>query len=323
MRLTIRWKSPFLRRLTVRWVRPHLSPTLFSVRQIVLMPYISSPGETTSPKEFEQIVKLFLADDGDKWNKPLAADELLAIGREPLEPLFHEPPLGPIPDYLEPHRLVHGCVAEYEEKLEELERWKVQKLGLWLQDEVGTKITAGEKVYELSRERGESSAPDKYWLKLIEDRDREPKEGKVAQAKSGDRVIVHYSGRLEDGTIFSSTYEEDQPFEFTIGEKNVLASFQNAVIGMNEGEKKTISVPPEDGYGEHKTEFVLKMERAQAPPELELEEGKRLQIRLNDGTTRVVTILAVTEDSVILDANDPLAGKTLQFEIELIQIITK
>ncbi|MCG6916137.1 MAG: peptidylprolyl isomerase [Deltaproteobacteria bacterium] len=143
----------------------------------------------------------------------------------------------------------------------------------------------------------------------------------MAQAKSGDRVMVHYNGSLEDGTTFSSTYEEDEPFEFTIGEGNILPSFQNAVIGMKEGEKRTISVPPEDGYGEHKREFVLKMERAQAPPDLELEVGKRLQIRLNDGTTRVVTILAIDEDSVILDANDPLAGKTLQFEIELVQIV--
>jgi peptidylprolyl isomerase len=142
----------------------------------------------------------------------------------------------------------------------------------------------------------------------------------VAQAKSGDRVIVHYSGSLEDGTIFSSTYEENEPFEFTIGEENVLPSFQNAVIGMNEGETKTISIPPEDGYGEHKAEFVLKMERDQAPPDLELEEGKRLHIRLNDGTTRVVTVLAITEESVILDANDPLAGKTLTFEIELVEV---
>jgi FKBP-type peptidyl-prolyl cis-trans isomerase 2 len=145
----------------------------------------------------------------------------------------------------------------------------------------------------------------------------------VAQAKSGDTVIVHYSGSLDDGTIFSSTYEEDEPFEFTLGEENVLPSFQNAVIGMNEGETKTISVPPEDGYGEHKTEFVLKMERSQAPPDLELEVGKKLQIRLNDGTTRVVTVVAITEDSVILDANDPLAGKTLKFEIELVQIVTE
>ena len=145
----------------------------------------------------------------------------------------------------------------------------------------------------------------------------------MAQAKSGDKVVVHYSGSLEDGTIFSSTYEEDEPFEFTIGGKDVLQSFQDAVIGMSEGETKTISVPPEDGYGEHKAEFVLKMEKAQAPPELELEAGKRLQIRLTDGTTRIVTVLAITEDSVILDANDPLAGRTLQFEIELIEIVSE
>jgi FKBP-type peptidyl-prolyl cis-trans isomerase 2 len=142
----------------------------------------------------------------------------------------------------------------------------------------------------------------------------------VTQAKSGDSVIVHYTGSLEDGTIFSSTYEENEPFEFTIGEEHVLLSFQNAVIGMNVGETKTISVPPEDGYGEHKTEFVLKMERAQVPPDLDLEVGKRLQIGLNDGTTRIVTVVAITEDSVILDANDPLAGKTLKFEIELLEI---
>ena len=145
----------------------------------------------------------------------------------------------------------------------------------------------------------------------------------MAQAKSGDKVVVHYSGSLEDGTIFSSTYEEDEPFEFTIGEKNVLPSFQDAVIGMSEGETKTIAVPPEDGYGEHKKEFVLKMERAQAPSDLELEPGKRLQIHLTDGTTRVVTVLAITEDSIILDANDPLAGKTLQFEIELVEILSE
>jgi FKBP-type peptidyl-prolyl cis-trans isomerase 2 len=142
----------------------------------------------------------------------------------------------------------------------------------------------------------------------------------VAQAKPGDRVIVHYSGSLEDGTIFSSTYEEDQPFEFTLGEESILPSFQNAVIGMNEGETRSISVPPEEGYGEHKTEFVLKMQRDQAPPDLELEVGKRLQIRLSDGTMRIVTVVAIDEESVILDANDPLAGKTLTFEIELVEI---
>ena len=144
----------------------------------------------------------------------------------------------------------------------------------------------------------------------------------MAQARPGDRVRVHYSGTLEDGSVFSSTYEEDEPFEFTIGEKNVLSSFGNAVIGMKVGERRTISVPPEEGYGQHKKEFVFNMERSQAPAELELEVGKKLQIRLRGGKTAVATIQAITEDSVILDANDPLAGKTLTFKIELLEILS-
>ena len=140
--------------------------------RLFLMPYILSSGETLLPKKFEKILKLLLADGGHKRHKPLVADELLETDREAFEPLFHEPPLGPIPEHLRPHTSVHGCVAEYEEKLEELERWKVRQLELWLKDKVGKKIAAGEKVYELSRERGEPSAPYKYWLKLIEDSDQ-------------------------------------------------------------------------------------------------------------------------------------------------------
>jgi len=143
----------------------------------------------------------------------------------------------------------------------------------------------------------------------------------MTKAKPGDKVRVHYTGTLEDGTVFSSTYDENEPFEFTIGEKSVLSSFADAVIGMNEGDTKTISVPPEDGYGQHRKEFVYNMERAQAPANLDLEIGKRLQIRLHTGKTAIVTIRAITEDSVILDANDPLAGKTLKFEIELVKVL--
>ncbi|UCG20129.1 MAG: hypothetical protein JSU80_10335 [Deltaproteobacteria bacterium] len=130
------------------------------------MQFILSPGDTLSPKEFEKILKLLMVERGSKWNKPLAADELLEMHREAFEPLFHGPPLGPIPDYLKPHTSVHGCVAEYEEKLDDLESWKAQKLDSWLKDRVGNKFTLGQKVYELSRERGDFSAPDKYWLKL-------------------------------------------------------------------------------------------------------------------------------------------------------------
>jgi len=143
----------------------------------------------------------------------------------------------------------------------------------------------------------------------------------MAQAKPGDRVRVHYTGTLEDGTVFGSTYEENEPFEFTIGEGNILPRFQDAVIGMHEGETKTISVLPEDAYGQHRREFVFEMEKAQAPADLELALGKRLQAHTREGKTVLVTVRAITEKSVILDANDPLAGKTLKFAIELLEVL--
>ena len=143
----------------------------------------------------------------------------------------------------------------------------------------------------------------------------------MAKAMQGNKVRVHYTGTLEDRTVFSSTYEENEPFEFTIGKRHVLPGFENAVIGMKEGEKKTITIPPEEAYGQHKKEFVFCMDKAQAPANLDLEVGKRLKVRLSGGTTAVATVQAITDDSVILDANDPLAGKTLEFEIELLEIL--
>ncbi|MCU0574304.1 MAG: FKBP-type peptidyl-prolyl cis-trans isomerase [Syntrophobacteraceae bacterium] len=143
----------------------------------------------------------------------------------------------------------------------------------------------------------------------------------MAQAKHGDTVRVHYHGTLEDGTVFSSTYEEQEPFEFTLGKEGVLPLFEEAVIGLNEGETVNISIQPKDGYGEHKQEFVFAMDRKQAPEDLKLEVGKRLQIRSNEGKTAIATITAITDDTVVLDANDPLAGRTLSFKIELLQIV--
>jgi peptidylprolyl isomerase len=143
----------------------------------------------------------------------------------------------------------------------------------------------------------------------------------MALVKQGDMVKVHYHGTLEDGTVFSSTYEEKEPFSFTIGKGSVLPGFEQAIIGMNVGDTRSISIPPEEAYGQHRKEFVFVMDKAQAPAGLNLELGKRLQIRTNQGQTTIATITAITEDSVILDANDPLAGKTIKFEIELIEIM--
>ncbi|MBW1609345.1 MAG: peptidylprolyl isomerase [Deltaproteobacteria bacterium] len=142
----------------------------------------------------------------------------------------------------------------------------------------------------------------------------------MTKAKTGDKVKVHFTGYLEDGTVFGSTMDEEL-FEFTIGEKNMLPGFENAVVGMQKGDIKTITLSPEDAYGPHKKELVSAMEKSGFPKELQLEVGKRLRVRTQDGKYTMVTIKDFTEDSIVLDENDPLAGKTLTFKIELVDII--
>ena len=142
----------------------------------------------------------------------------------------------------------------------------------------------------------------------------------MTKAKTGDRVKVHFEGYLEDGTVFGSTMD-DKSFEFTIGEKNMLPGFENAVIGMQKGDTKTITLPPEEAYGSPKKELVSVMERSGFPKEINLEIGKRLRVRTQDGIYTMVTIKDFTEDSIVLDENDPLAGKTLIFKIELVEVL--
>lgn len=144
--------------------------------------------------------------------------------------------------------------------------------------------------------------------------------GDMTQAKIGDKVKVHFKGYLENGTVFGSTTDEE-PFEFTIGEKNMLPGFENAVVGMRNGDTKTITLPPEEAYGHPKKELEHAMARSGFPPEIDLEIGKRLRVRTQNGKYTMVTIKDFTEESIILDENDPLAGKTLSFKIELVEII--
>jgi hypothetical protein len=126
-----------------------------------------SGHEWFSPDESEKIEKLLLADWGDRWSAPLTAGELLELGKDAFEPLFYEPPLGPIPKYLRLHSLRHGCVTDYEEKLEEIERWKAGKLNSWLNHRVGKKCCIGPNVYELCLEKQRSTAPEKYRFERI------------------------------------------------------------------------------------------------------------------------------------------------------------
>ena len=124
----------------------------------------------TASQDLPYVEKLLMADWGGLRGRPLPADELLAIGREAFEPLFHEPPIGPIPEYLIPHSSVYGCVAEYEEKLEELDRWKALELNRWLKDRIGMRCRVAGKVYELQGAKEEAASSEKYRFRLIEER---------------------------------------------------------------------------------------------------------------------------------------------------------
>jgi len=141
----------------------------------------------------------------------------------------------------------------------------------------------------------------------------------MAQAKNGDSVRVHYMGKLQDGTIFDSSTGRD-PLQFTIGAGQVIPGFEQAVVGMNPGESKTINIPSDEAYGPHHKERVFEVGRQEIPADLGLEVGQQLQVRYADGRTTVVLVTAMSESTVTLDANHPLAGKDLTFDIQLVEV---
>jgi peptidylprolyl isomerase len=140
----------------------------------------------------------------------------------------------------------------------------------------------------------------------------------MSKAKSGDTVRIHYTGKLDDGTVFDSSRGRE-PLEFTIGTQQVIPGFENAVVGMEAGEVKTVRIPVDEAYGDRRNELVLEVSRDQFPDHIEPRVGQQLQLS-QDGQLAVVTIADVAGDVVILDANHPLAGKDLTFELELVGI---
>jgi len=141
----------------------------------------------------------------------------------------------------------------------------------------------------------------------------------MGQAKPGDTVKVHYTGKLQDGEIFDSSVGAN-PLEFTIGNGELIEGFESSVLGMEVGGKKTIEIPSENAYGEHSEELVAEVERSKLPNHITAEVGQALQITQPNGKTINVVMTEVTENTVTLDANHPLAGKKLTFEIELVEI---
>ncbi len=134
----------------------------------------------------------------------------------------------------------------------------------------------------------------------------------------GDKVSVHYIGKLKDGRVFDSSKERD-PLEFTVGSDQLISGFDSAVVGMQEGTQKVVTLTPHEAYGEHDPELVKEVDKKYFPPHLSPEVGQSL--RLGEGVeATVVTITSVDKNKVVLDANHPLAGSDLIFEIELVKI---
>lgn len=142
----------------------------------------------------------------------------------------------------------------------------------------------------------------------------------MTRAKNGDTVRVHYTGKLEDGSVFDSSEQRD-PLEFTVGSGQVIPGFESAVTGMAVGESKSATLPPEEAYGPHREELMATVDKEQLPDDLDVAVGQRLQVQQPDGRRLVVSVAEIGDKTVTLDANHELAGKTLTFELKLVDVV--
>ncbi len=141
----------------------------------------------------------------------------------------------------------------------------------------------------------------------------------MSEAKKGDTVKIHYTGTLVDGTKFDSS-EGQEPLEFKLGEGLVIPGFESNVAGMKVGEKKSIHIPVDEAYGQRNDEMMEVVERKHFPEDMELEVGMHLQTETFDGSPYMVVVAELSEESVTVDGNHPLAGHALNFDIELVSI---
>jgi FKBP-type peptidyl-prolyl cis-trans isomerase 2 len=139
------------------------------------------------------------------------------------------------------------------------------------------------------------------------------------QAKSGDTVKIQITEKMEDDTVAVNP-QDPGPLEFKIGEGNVISGLEQGVIGMRTGDKKTITIPPENAFGQPREDLVIDLNKNEIPEGIKLSVGVHLNIQTSDGQTFKVKVVDLKEDTVTLDANHPLAGTTLNFDVELIEI---
>lgn len=140
------------------------------------------------------------------------------------------------------------------------------------------------------------------------------------EVKTGDKVRVHYSGRLLDGTLFDSS-EGREPLEFTVGAGQMIKGFDAGVQGMRVGDRKTIQIPPEEAYGHRDEEAIIEFPAENVPSDLTMEPGMQLTLRNQYGQPVPVVVLEVKSDVIIMDANHMLAGQELVFDVELVEIV--
>jgi peptidylprolyl isomerase len=141
----------------------------------------------------------------------------------------------------------------------------------------------------------------------------------MAKASSGNIVKVDYTGKLDDGTVFDSS-EGREPLEFTLGEGQVIPGFDQGVAGMELGEQKTITIPAERAYGPRLEDLVAELDKDSFPPDMELSVGDMLHLQQPDGQAIAATVAEIKDGSVVLDANHPLAGQNLTFDVKLVEI---
>ncbi len=144
----------------------------------------------------------------------------------------------------------------------------------------------------------------------------------MQQVKSGDKIKVHYHGKLNNGETFDSS-QGREPLEFEVGSGMVIKGFDDGVTGMTVGEKKTINIPFVEAYGPSNHEMVIDMPKDRFPEDMELEVGMPLMMSNGGGQNFQVVVTEIKEDAVMLDANHPLAGKDLIFDLELVEIVNK
>jgi peptidylprolyl isomerase len=142
----------------------------------------------------------------------------------------------------------------------------------------------------------------------------------MTQATSGDTVLFHYTGSLSDGRVFDSS-EGREPLRVTLGSGEVIRGVDQALLGMAPGEEKIVTLPADEAYGPRRPELLQEVERAAIPPEVDLEVGRMLEGRDAGGQRLRLTVVDVAPETVTLDANHPLAGQELKFELQLVEIV--